>query len=173
MERKDIDEILTRSLERMRDRIAANINEKGLRASGKTAASMYKPGSIRMTDTGAMLVAVGRGWFQSLEQGRPGGRVPRSFTSIISQWIIDKGLSVRQIPYKRQPSERWQPKYTVEERSLRMAAAAIAHTIAERGTLLYRQGGRRDIYSPVIEEEVKLLERELGELIVKSIKSEI
>ena len=169
----DIDKEILACLERIRARIAANINDKGLKASGKTEASMFQPDSIRLTDTGGMLVAVGRGYFQSLELGRPSGRVPRNFHAIIRQWIIDKGLAVAQIPYKRQPSERWQPKYSVEERSLRAAAGAIAHSIATRGTLLYRQGGRRDIYTPVLEEETKALEEAIGRIIVKSIKSNI
>lgn len=170
MENTDYNEVLIATLERIRAKIAANINEKGLRASGKTEASMFKLDSIRLTDTGAQLVAVGRGYFQSLELGRPAGRVPRGFAYIIRQWIIDKGLSVRMIPYRRQPSERWQPKYSVEERSLRAAAGAIAHNIATRGTRLYQQGGRSDIYTPVLEEETKRLETEIGRIIVNSIK---
>lgn len=170
MESIDYNEALIATLERIRAKIAANINSKGLRASGKTEASMYKAESIRLTDTGAQLVAVGRGYFQSLELGRPAGRVPRGFVYIIRQWIIDKGLSVRMIPYRRQPSERWQPKYSVEERSLRAAAGAIAHNIATRGTRLYQQGGRSDIYTPVLEEETKRLEAEIGRIIANSIK---
>lgn len=170
MENTDYNEVLIATLERIRAKIAANINEKGLRASGKTEASMFKPDSIRLTDTGAQLVAVGRGYFQSLELGRPAGRVPRGFAYIIRQWILDKGLSVRMIPYQRQPSERWQPKYSVEERSLRAAAGAIAHNIATRGTRLYQQGGRSDIYTPVLEEETRRLEAEIGRIIANSIK---
>lgn len=173
MENIDYNKAIVECLDRIRTRIAANINDKGLKASGKTAESMFKPDSIRLTDTGGQLVAVGRGYFQSLELGRPGGRVPRNFASIIRQWIIDKGLAVQMIPYRRQPSERWQPKYSVEERSLRAAAGAIAHTIATRGTLLYRQGGRRDIYTPVLDEETKRLEAEIGRIIANSIKSKL
>lgn len=170
MENTDYNEVLVATLERIRAKIAANINSKGLKASGKTEASMFKADSIRLTDTGAQLVAVGRGYFQSLELGRPAGRVPRGFAYIIRQWIIDKGLSVRMIPYRRQPSEGWQPKYSVEERSLRAAAGAIAHNIAARGTRLYQQGGRSDIYTPVLEEETKRLEAEIGRIIANSIK---
>lgn len=167
---EDIDNAMLATLERIRARIAANIESKGLKASGKTSASMFKPDSIRLTDTGAQLVAVGRGYFQSLELGRPAGCVPRGFAHIIRQWILDKGLSVRMIPYRRQPSERWQPKYSVEERSLRAAAGAIAHNIATRGTRLYQQGGRSDIYSPVLDEETNRLEAEIGRIIANSIK---
>ncbi len=161
----DIDEAIMATLERIKAKIAANITDKGLKASGRTAASMH----TERDEFGARLM--GRAYFQSLELGRPAGRVPRGFNAIIRQWIIDKGLSVRQVPYVRRPSERWQPKYTVEERSLRMAASAIAHSIATRGTLLYRQGGRTDIYSPVIRDEVAALSEEFTGIIVKSIQS--
>ena len=159
----DIDNAMLAALERIRATIAANITEKGLKASGRTAASMR----IEREAFGMRLV--GRPYFQSLELGRPSGRVPRNFAGIIRQWIIDKGLSVRMIPYKREPSERWQPKYTVEERSLRMAAGAIAHKIATSGTLLYRQGGRSDIYTPIIREEVEKLQKTYTDIVAKSI----
>lgn len=159
----DIDNAMLAALERIRATIAANITEKGLKASGRTAKSMW----IEPYTYGMRLV--GRPYFQSLELGRPSGRVPRNFAGIIRQWIIDKGLSVRMIPYKRVPSERWQPKYTVEERSLRMAAGAIAHKIATSGTLLYRQGGRSDIYTPIIREEVEKLQKTYTDIVAKSI----
>lgn len=161
--KSDIDEAMYAALERIRLKIVANINDKGLHASGKTERSMF----IERDEYGMRLV--GRPYFQSLELGRPAGRVPHNFHAIIRQWIIDKRIAVRQIQYKRQPSERWQPKYSVEERSLRIMAGAIAHTIATRGTQLYRQGGRMDIYSPVIAEEVEQLSRQYTDIIAKSI----
>ena len=115
-------------------------------ASGRTSASLR----VVMTNTGGEIW--GRRYFRGVEQGRAGGRVPRNFTSIIQQWIIDKGLTPQAIPYKRKPSANWQPKYTPEERGLRAMASAIAHTIAKSGTSLYRSGGRKDIFTNVIEE---------------------
>lgn len=167
MELTDYRDIIYRSLERIRSTIADNINSKGLRASGKTEKSMR----IEMYDEGGRLV--GRQYFQSLEEGRPAGKVPYNFPAIIKQWIRDKGIAVQLVPYKRRASERWQPKYSVEERSLNMAAGAIAHSIATRGTLLYRQGGRRDIYTPIIEEETKRLEGEIGILVADTIRKAI
>lgn len=160
---EQIDRAMYTALERIRAKIAANIVEKGLRASGKTERSMRIEG-----DAYGMRL-VGRPYFQSLELGRPAGRVPRGFNAIIRQWIINKHIAVPMVPYKRQPSDRWQPKYSVEERSLRLMAGRIAHTIATRGTLLHRQGGRADIYSPVIAEEVRRLQAEYVGIIVKSI----
>lgn len=164
---EEIDNMMYAALERIRAKIAANINGKGLRASGKTEKSMH----IETSTYGMRLVSVGRPYFQSLELGRPAGRVPYNFVDIIRQWIIDKGISVTLIPYKRQPSERWQPKYSVQERSLRAAAGAIAHTIATRGTSLYRKGGRNDIYSDVIADEVERLREEYVNFVYTSISS--
>lgn len=162
---EEIDSMMYATLERIREKIAANINGKGLRASGKTEKSMQ----IETSAYGMRLV--GRPYFQSLELGRPAGRVPYNFADIIRQWIIDKGIQVTLIPYKRQPSERWQPKYSVQERSLRAAAGAIAHTIATRGTSLYRKGGRNDIYSDVIADEVERLSEEYVNFVYTSISS--
>lgn len=159
----DIEQAMRAALERIRAKITQNIDDKGLKASGKTAASMRIEGDVY----GMRLV--GRPYFQSLELGRPAGRVPHNFAGIIRQWIIDKGIAVRMVPYKRQPSARWQPKYSVQERSLRMMAGSIAHSIATRGTLLYRQGGRDDVYSPVIAEEVEVLQKKYVEIVADSI----
>jgi hypothetical protein len=108
-----------------------------------------------MTDEGGRIWA--RRYFRGVEQGRAGGAVPRNFTSIIRQWILDKGLTPSAIPYKRKPSAKWQPKYTPEERGLRQMASAIAHTIEKSGTSLYRRGGRQDIFTNVIEENKPIL----------------
>ena len=45
---------------------------------------------------------------------------------------------------------------------MNMAAGAIAHTIETTGTRLYKQGGRHDIYSDVIAEEVAELRKQLA-----------
>lgn len=163
----DNERLLEETLERIRRRIAENINAKGLRASGATERSMQ----VEMGENRGRLT--GRPYFQSLELGRPGGKVPVRFVDIIRKWIEDKRIPVRMVPYKRVPSARWQPKYSVEERSLRMMAGAIAESIRKRGTVLYRSGGRKDIYSDVISEEVERLEGLLAINIIETIKQEI
>lgn len=145
-------EIIIESLERIKERIAANIDSKGRKASGRTAASMR----IEKTENGAMLI--GRQYFQSLEIGRPAGNVPRGFNAIIRQWMIDKGVSFRIVPYKTQRLH----KYSEQERSLNIAASAIAHSIMTTGTSLYKKGGEANIYTPVISEELELLKEKLA-----------
>ena len=155
------------ALERVREKIIANIDAAGLKASGRTQASM----EVQPYDTGVRLV--GRPYFQGLEIGRPAGRTPRNFDEIIKQWIIDKGLQVTPIPYK---TDR-QHKYTVEERSLQSMAGAIAHNIRLRGFEPWRNGGRapspqRDVYTPVIEEEVPTITDQLASIIANIIVNE-
>lgn len=140
-----IDE-LKKILDKMVSEMRQNLASTGTNASGRTSQSLR----VVMTDTGGQIW--GRRYFRGTEQGRAGGKVPHNFQSIIRQWIIDKGLTPQAIPYKRKPSANWSPKYTPEERGLRQMASAIAHTIAKSGTSLYRSGGRKDIFTNVIEE---------------------
>ena len=145
-------DIVIETLERIKMRVSQNIDTTGTRASGRTQASMH----VVSTPTGAMLV--GRKYFQSVEVGRPAGRVPFRFRDIIKQWMIDKGIAV--IPMKYKTSRKH--KYTEQEMSLNVAAGAIAHTIEMQGTTLYRSGGRTDIYSDVIAEEIPRLRKEIA-----------
>lgn len=149
---KTPNELVLDCLERVRVRIWQNIDTTGTKASGKTQESMW----IESTPTGGRLW--GRPYFQSVETGRPAGRVPFNFVAIIKQWIIDKGISVKQVAYKTSR----QHKYSVQERSLNMAAGAIAHSIETTGTQLFKSGGRHDIYSDVIAEEVAQLRKDLA-----------
>lgn len=140
-----------------------NLAKTKTNASGRTSASLR----VVMTDTGGQIW--GRRYFRGVEQGRAGGNVPRNFTSIIRQWILDKGLAPSAIPYKRKPSANWQPKYTPEERGLRQMASAIAHTIEKSGTSLYRSGGRKDIFTNVIEENKESIKKIAKEIITTNI----
>jgi len=124
-------------------------------ASGRTVRSLM----IEETDNGAMLK--GRKYFATLETGRKEGKVPQNFNEVIQQWILDKGISFDPIPYKRQPSEKWQPKYTAQQRGLMSMAGAIAHKIATEGTSLYRQGGQKDIFTEPTQEAINRIRTQL------------
>lgn len=125
-----IREILQEELEWLKGKIVEQLRATGTTVTGQTANSIevYIEGNEKEIEA----YLLGRPAFSTVEKGRSAGGVPSNMVDIIRQWIIDKGISVRQVPYIRQPSENWQPKYTVEERSLNMAAGAISHTIATR-----------------------------------------
>lgn len=146
-----ITDYIRQTLEEVRDGIAANIAANGRTASGNTAASM----DIEVYMASGRLT--GRPAFWTLEKGRGPGRIPANLTEIIKQWALDKGISITPIPYVRQPSENWQPKYTPQERGLEAFAGAVVHNIANKGTKLYQEGGEDNIYTPVIEKAMEKL----------------
>lgn len=154
---------LKKILDKMVDEMRQNLASTGTNASGRTSQSLR----VVMTDTGGQIW--GRRYFRGTEQGRAGGKVPHNFQSIIRQWILDKGLTIQAIQYKRKPSANWQPKYTPEERGLRQMASAIARTIEKSGTSLYRSGGRKDIFTNVIEENKESIKKIAKEIITTNL----
>lgn len=141
------------------ERIRANHLRAGQKASGRTAKSIR----YELDAKGSIVhgVVKGRRAFETLELGRKAGKVPYNFRSIIRQWMQDKGIKAKPIPYVRKPSQRWRPKYTPQERGEMSLAGAIAYTIQTKGTSLYRQGGRADIYSPEIKRTKNNIRRRL------------
>ena len=137
----DVKQILGIALEELRQRIIANHVAAGQVASGRTRASLR----VEVRENEGILW--GRSPFGTLETGRKPGKTPQGFVGIIRQWMKDKGIQAAPIPYVRKPSERWQPKYTPQERGNLSLAGAIAHNIKTKGTSLYCRGGRDDIYS--------------------------
>lgn len=141
--------IVRNELDALRLRIIERHINAGQKASGRTIASLH----VEMLGAGGILW--GRQAFEVLETGRGPGSVPKNFTKIIQQWIIDKGIAVESIPYKRQASSKWQPKYTPEERGMMRLSGAIAHKIASEGTVLHRNGASEDVYSSEIEKTIE------------------
>ena len=86
-----LQEDILRILNQTRDEIRANMASKGINASGRTSDSLQ----VIRDDKGMRLVfAAGeRAPMETLEIGRPGGKVPYNFTDIIVQWSLDKGLN--------------------------------------------------------------------------------
>lgn len=146
-----IQNLIYSALEEVRDEIKQNISATGSTASGRTADSM----EIEVTENSGRLT--GRQAFFTLEHGRGPGRIPGNMIDIIRQWALDKGISISPIPYIRQESDRWQPKYTPEQRGMNTFAGAVAFKIANKGTQLYQDGGRDDIYTPAIEKAIDKL----------------
>jgi hypothetical protein len=89
--------------------------------------------------------------------------VPRNFVDIIKRWMLDKGITADPIPYRRQPSNRWQPRYSPAERGFNNKAGRIAFTIKKKGTRLYRDGGNPVIFTPPVR---AVIERVKGEMLL-------
>lgn len=125
----DVERVLAEELEAGRKAIIENSKRAGQKASGKTYRSMRV--EVMPMPDGTRGVMSARPFFAALETGsRPWTTqyktAPKFFAEIIEDWLQDKGLTIN--PY------------------------AVATTIMRKGSRLYRQGGRRDIFTPVVEE---------------------
>lgn len=146
-----VDNVLKEELEQARQLIINHIRANGQNASGRTIASLH----VEVNgDEGTLF---GRNFFGVLETGRKAGRVPYKFSSIIRQWMQDKGIHGEPIPYKTDRPH----KYTPQERGDLSLASAIAHTIKTKGTKLHRDGGRADVYSNVIPDVIQRIRKRI------------
>lgn len=138
-----IDKLIEDNLNNLKFYIINNIERNGQKSSGETQKSL----KVKVASNKGVLS--GRGYFSTLENGRKGGAVPKGFVDIIKQWIIDKGIQVEPIPYKRQAGG----KYTPEERGLNSFAGAVAGMIKKNGTELHRFPNlKKDVYTNGIKE---------------------
>lgn len=124
---EEIRQILREELEDLRSRIIENMSKADQIVTGKTRDSMQ----VQVRDNAGVLT--GRRAFATLETGsRPWSRgpkrVPKFFADLIGEWIEARGLDLNQ----------W----------------AVAHTIIHKGSRLYREGGRADIYSPELQKTI-------------------
>lgn len=86
-----IEQDILRVLMQTRDEIRANMASKGINASGRTSASLT---AEQYADGVRLYFKAGdRAPMETLEIGRPAGKVPYRFTDIIVQWSKDKGLN--------------------------------------------------------------------------------
>lgn len=157
-------QILSDELGSLRAAIINNIRATGEWASGKTAASMQ----VFVTDTSGELV--GRRAFGTLETGRKAGRVPRNMREIIYEWMKAKGIHGEPMPYVRKGPHKYG---SAQERGDMTMASAIAHTIRMMGTVLYRKGGRNDIYSQAIPETVARIQQRLTVILQATVTQQI
>lgn len=163
--RNQSQKVLDEELNELKRLIAEQHQSAGQVASGKTLASL----KVETSDKNGVLY--GRTYFGTLETGRKAGKGPSNFTSIIRQWMDDKGITAKPIPYVRVPSERWKPKYTPQERGTQSLSGAIAWKIQKEGTKLFREGGRTDIYSNVIPGTIKNIQDRIMGLFVTEVES--
>lgn len=128
-----------------KNQIVKNYIASGQKTTGKTLDSL----TVDMNETGGGLTA----WkyFTISETGRKPGKVPYNFAEIIMKWAAVKGLSVN-----------------------RSFGYLLAQKIRKEGTLLYRQGGRKDIYSNVLtESNINKLVEAIGNSFLINVSSTI
>lgn len=147
---EDTRSILVDELEKLRIRIANNIRDKGMTASGLTESSMH----VEMSSEGALEKGVlyGRKAIRTLERGRKPGNVPKDFYEIIKQWVIDKGA--------------WAFDTVASRNSF---AYLVARKIAKDGTKLYREGGQSDVYSSEIPKTLEALQNRIMKSFIEKV----
>lgn len=133
-----------------RDEIRANMDAKGINASGRTSAALQV---VQRGSRIALIKAEGQNApFGTLQYGRAGGRVPVGFYEILKQWSRDKGLSFD------------------NERERGTFAYFLARKIAREGTDRHRSP-RNDIYDEPLAKAVDGVRQEARKYVLGSIKA--
>ncbi|MFZ4412456.1 MAG: hypothetical protein ACOYOV_05170 [Bacteroidales bacterium] len=137
--------IIESELSLLKEKIISNHLSAGQKASGRTAASLKV-----MVDS-EFVSLLGRKAIGTLETGRKAGPVPKNFYLIIKKWTKDKGLTFES------ETERGTFSYFV------------AKKIAEEGTMLFKEGGRNDIYSVEIPKTINKIAERITERFITEI----
>lgn len=149
---KDLEDIIKEWSDEVIEKIKFNLDSTGTTASGETKRSL----EMVWINNGFQIV--GRPYFRGVEEGRPGGGIPRNFTNILYDWAEAKGIL---------------SKFGTEESEQRSALFLVGQFIKHHGTQLYIKGGREDIYSNVINEELpklmEMIEGRVEETIIKEL----
>ena len=149
---EDLNEILLKWGEQVANQIKRNLDDTGTTASGKTK------NSVEVVVVDGDLQIIGRQYFRSVEEGRPAGKIPYKFNEIIRKWMDDKNIA---------------DNFGTKEYQKRNAAWIIAQKIKNSGTKLYRDGGRTDIYTDVINEELPKLFNEISGKVTQTIVKDL
>lgn len=139
---RDIEVMLTEVFEQAKRDIIANHERAGQVASGKTRDSL----SVEVTSdtTSATATMYGRKYFAALETGsqpwkKQHKHPPKPFVETIAKWMTDKGIDG-------------------------VSAYLVARKIMREGSKLYRDGGRQDIFTPVMEDIEQRIDAELSSI---------
>lgn len=141
IEMTEIAESMQRILQQAADDIKRNHERAGQIASGRTR------DSIRVEVVGGISEVTGMIWgrkyFAALETGskpwkKQYNHPPKPFVETIRQWMDDKGIEG--------------------------SAYLTARKIMREGTSLYRQGGRKDVFTPVMETIEEKIQEEISNI---------
>lgn len=168
-------EIVAEELDELRKRIIANMQREGAVATGNTIRSLR----VEQRPFGAALISAQRMPFGVLETGRRGGNVPQpvihgvpvGFAAIIYRWMKAKGIHATDV---KKPKNPWKmTAYDAQVRADRSLSFAIATSIMNRGTKLFREGGRDTIYSQEIPKTIDRVRERLSRLISAEVLEQI
>lgn len=140
---QDIEAMLQEVFEQAKRDIIANHERAGQVASGKTRDSLSVEVSSDITSATATMY--GRKYFAALETGSAPWKKqykhpPRPFVETIAKWMTDKGIEG-------------------------VSAYLVARKIMREGSRLYRDGGKQDIFTPVMEDIEERIDAELSSIL--------
>ena len=144
-----ISDQIAQILETCKSKIQANMQSRNINASGRTSASLKVEtyaGGVRLVSTGERIAP-----FETVQFGRPEGRVPRGFYYILKEWSREKGLTFSK------ESERSTFAYFLSKK--------IARVGTDRHTMPDEQ-----VYTPPVTEAVKAIRATIGANVVQIIK---
>ena len=154
----DVKSVLTKELNSLKKTIEERMAAEKVSASGRTLASLQ----VVVSENEGTLY--GTSYFRQLEHGRGPGKVPRNFASVIQDWIKAKGVNFNSyVPKGRDGSKM------TNEQHLTSLAGAIAYTIMRQGTLIYRHGTPRDIYTSAMNQTVENIRDRIGDIMEQRI----
>lgn len=148
----DLQQVLTEWAENVIGKIQSNLDSTGTTASGKTKES------LRYEVNDNQLIIYGRQYFRSVEEGRGAGNIPYKFNDILYKWAEAKGILAN---------------FGETESQQRSAMYAVGQFIKKNGTQLYIKGGRTDIYSNVLNDEVPVLMDQIGWMVMDTIVKDL
>lgn len=150
---KEIENIIVGELSAMVKEIQQNIRNTGQEASGKTSRSLViEPRTISV-------LVKGRGGIGDLEKGFDGKEIPKNFKDVILQWIKDKGI--------------FADKKESEKKSIAYLTARKIYGEGKdktKGTLLYKAGGRKDVYTPAIDKTRESIAKKITAQILSTLR---
>lgn len=156
----DVKTVLTRELNNLKKAIEEKMAAEKVSASGRTLSSLQV---VVGEDEGTLF---GASYFRQLEHGRGPGRVPQNFTAVIRDWIQEKGIDFNSYT----PKGRDGAKMSAEQH-LTSLAGAIAYTIMKQGTVMYRQGTSKDIFTEAMEETVERIHRDISGIMAQKVQT--
>lgn len=141
----NIDVIISDSMSKCIETIKTNSRAAGQVATGKTLRSLEY--TLQRLGKSYLARILGRPYFGTLETGRGpynGGKGdPQGFNQRLIEWMKARNFQCKD-----------------EAEYLRMANY-LRWKINKFGTELYRKGGRKDIFTPAVDEMTEFLEQEL------------
>jgi hypothetical protein len=147
---EDIEKMLDSELILLKENIIKAHEQAGQKTTGRTVA-MLEEHVLGMS--GELL---GAPWTFTLERGRgaaQGGSSNGAFLQALKEWIVAKGLEFK------------------DEKDLHRLANFLRWRINTVGTRLFQSGGRKDIFTPAIEEFGNNITEKVGSIYSEEILS--